>query len=173
LKTPLKKPMLLLLSLTVLWIMLTGSLEPSSIGVGFVVSSLIVIITWKALFPAARNIHVSDTAPLKFRPLKAIMILPRFVFDILKASAEVAVLAVKPVISLKPGIVRVDSHLKNKTALVFLANYITLTPGTLTVDVDVIHHDLYIHSLDLDTLDAAGLRKDVKSIEMTLGSVLE
>jgi multicomponent Na+:H+ antiporter subunit E len=153
--------------------MLTGSLALSSIGVGFAVSSLIVILTWKALFPGARKIHVEAGPPLRFHPLMAALLFPRFVFDILKASAEVAVLAIKPSISLKPGIVRVSSSIRNKTALVLLANYITLTPGTLTVDAGAADHDLFIHSLDLDTLDAPGLRKDIRAMEKNLRRVLE
>ncbi len=94
-------------------------------------------------------------------------------FDILKASAEVAIIALKPRIDIRPGIVRVDSHLKNKTALVFLANYITLTPGTLTVDIDTARHHVFIHALDLGTLDAPDIRNEVAMLEKRLGRVLE
>ncbi len=99
--------------------------------------------------------------------------MPRFLYDILKASAEVALIALKPRIEIRPGIVRVDSHLRNKTALVFLANYITLTPGTLTVDIDTSHHHIFVHALDLETLDASEIREEVALLEKRLGRVLE
>lgn len=46
---------------------------------------------------------------------------------------------------LRPGIVKVSSGLKNPAALTLLANSITLTPGTLSVDVDESDNSLYIH----------------------------
>lgn len=47
----------------------------------------------------------------------------------------------------KPAIVKVDTGLKSETGTVVLANSITLTPGTLTVDMDSENHNLYIHCL--------------------------
>jgi multicomponent Na+:H+ antiporter subunit E len=51
---------------------------------------------------------------------------------------------------IRPGIVRVPTGLKNDFALTLLANSITLTPGTLSVDVDD-RNNLYVHCIHLDT----------------------
>ena len=168
-----KNRLILLVALVILWIMLTGSLEPVSVVAGLLISVLIVRLTWRPLLLGIRRVGGHTAHPLKIKPLEAFKMLPRFFYDILKASAEVALIAIRPRISIRPGIVRVDSHLKNKTALVFLSNYITLTPGTLTVDIDTSHHQIYIHSLDLDSLDAQGVREDVALLEGRLGRVLE
>ena len=168
-----KNPMMLFLSLSVLWLMLTGSLEPSSIAAGSIISIFIVRLTWEPLMMGGRQVTAHPSPPLIIHPLEAFRFFPRFLYDILKASAEVAFIALRPRISITPGIVRIDTHIRNKTALVFLANYITLTPGTLTVDLDISRHDLFIHSLDLDSLDASSLRDDVRSIEGILGGVFE
>jgi len=173
LSSSLKIPLTLVFSLLLLWVALTGSVKADSILVGLALSLLITFVTWKPLFSGSRHIYVHDPEPLNFRPLKALMALPGFMADLTKASAEVAILAIKPSIQLRPGIVRVHSHLKNKTTIVFLANYITLTPGTLTVDMDISRHDLFIHSLDLDSLDASSLRDEVVSMEGILGGVFE
>jgi len=173
LESSLKNKFILLCLLAVLWIMLTGSFEPVSLGAGIAVSAIIVQLTWRPLLLGTRHVGAHSAHPLDIKPLEILKILPRFMFDILKASAEVAIIALKPRINIRPGIVRVDSHLKNKTALVFLANYITLTPGTLTVDIDTAHHHVFIHALDLGTLDASDIRNEVAMLEKRLGRVLE
>jgi len=48
-----------------------------------------------------------------------------------------------------PGIVRIKSGMKTNMGVMMLANSITLTPGTLTVDVDDAGNDLYIHWIDV------------------------
>lgn len=168
-----KNPLILFLSLSVLWLMLTGSLAPSSIAAGSIVSILIVRLTWKPLMMVGRQVTAHPSPPLIIHPLEAFRFFPRFLYDIMKASAEVAVIALSPRISITPGIVRIDTHIRNKTALVFLANYITLTPGTLTVDIDAVDHHLFIHTLDLECIDNECLRKNVAAIEKNLGRLLE
>lgn len=168
-----KNKLILLCLLAALWIMLTGSLEPASLGAGITVSALIVWLTWRPLLLGTRPVGAHTAHPLDIKPIEVLKVMPRFLFDILKASAEVALIALKPRIEIRPGIVRVDSHLRNKTALVFLANYITLTPGTLTVDIDTSHHHIFVHALDLETLDASEIREEVALLEKRLGRVLE
>ena len=168
-----KNPVILALLLFLLWVLLTSSIEPSFIATGIIVSALITLATWKSIFSGSRDIHIHETAAFAFRPLRALQVLPRLFLDLISASAQVSLLAVKPSLQLQPGIVRVDSRLRHKTALVILANYITLTPGTLTVDIDLYHHHLYIHSLNLDNHYATSLKKDVKSKEAVVSGVFE
>jgi multicomponent Na+:H+ antiporter subunit E len=52
-----------------------------------------------------------------------------------------------------PGIVKVRTKLTTDTALTFLANSITLTPGTMSVDIDKDNGILYIHWIDVKTKD--------------------
>jgi multicomponent Na+:H+ antiporter subunit E len=51
---------------------------------------------------------------------------------------------------INPGIVKIDPNLKNDTSLTLLATSITLTPGTLSVDVDQKTNELYIHWINVD-----------------------
>ncbi len=51
---------------------------------------------------------------------------------------------------IKPGIVRIAPKLPNDVSTTLLANSITLTPGTLTVEVDEKTNDLYIHWINVD-----------------------
>lgn len=71
--------------------------------------------------------------------------IPVFLWELVKANFDVAYRVIHPSMPIKPGIVRLKTELKSDTGLTFLANSITLTPGTLTVDIDQKKGILYIH----------------------------
>jgi multicomponent Na+:H+ antiporter subunit E len=60
---------------------------------------------------------------------------------------------INPKLPINPGIVKVKTTLKSDTALTFLANSITLTPGTLCVDIVAEEGLLYIHWIDVKSQD--------------------
>jgi len=71
--------------------------------------------------------------------------IPKFLWECLKANIDVAYRISHPKVLINPGIVKVKTTLKSDTGLTFLANSITLTPGTLSVDVDKENGFLYVH----------------------------
>jgi len=74
-----------------------------------------------------------------------------FVWSCLKANLDVAYRVLHPAMPIKPGIVKVKTTLKSEFARTLLANSITMTPGTLTVDIigDYFYiHWIYIRSED-------------------------
>lgn len=79
--------------------------------------------------------------------------IPVFLWECFKANIDVAYRVIHPLVPIKPGIVKVKTKLKTDTALTFLANSITLTPGTLTVDIDKEKGILYIHWIDVTNQD--------------------
>ena len=66
-----------------------------------------------------------------------------FFISMAKANLDVAYRVITG--RIRPGIVKIDPGLKTDFGLTFLANSITLTPGTLSVDVDEEHNYLYVH----------------------------
>jgi len=78
---------------------------------------------------------------------------PVFLWECLKANIDVAYRVLHPDLPINPGIVKVHTTLKSDTALTFLANSITLTPGTLSVDVDGPKGTLYVHWIDVKNKD--------------------
>ena len=77
----------------------------------------------------------------------------KFLWEMAKANFHVAYLVLHPKVPIKPGIVKIKTNLKNETALTVLANSITLTPGTLTVDINPEEQELYIHWIDVISSD--------------------
>jgi multicomponent Na+:H+ antiporter subunit E len=88
-----------------------------------------------------------------FSPIRVFYFLfwyvPVFSWELIKANFDVAYRVIHPSMPIKPGIVRLKTDLKSDTGLTFLANSITLTPGTLTVDVNKDDGVLYIHWINV------------------------
>ena len=98
----------------------------------------------------ARTIFVKKSLRM-LNPVRWIMFLvyvigPLFV-GMTKANFDVAYRVITGKIN--PGIVKISPDLKTDLGITMLANSITLTPGTLTVDIDEDKNDLYIHWINV------------------------
>jgi multicomponent Na+:H+ antiporter subunit E len=96
-----------------------------------------------------------------------------FTWYAIKGGIDVAYRVLHPAMPIKPGIVRVKSVLKTSTGRTALANSITLTPGTLTIDVtdDGV---FYIHWLNVSTLDdEEAARKILRRLEWYIQRIFE
>lgn len=74
-------------------------------------------------------------------------------WEMLKANLNVVMIVVNPYLPIKPGFIRIKSKLKEDASLTVLANSITLTPGTLTVDIDKDEGFLYIHWINVKAFE--------------------
>jgi multicomponent Na+:H+ antiporter subunit E len=92
---------------------------------------------------------------------------PLFLWECLKANIDVALIVLNPKLPINPGIVKIKTNLKSDTALTFLANSITLTPGTLCVDIEPEKGILYIHWIDVKSEDS------VKAAQLIAGKFEE
>jgi len=72
-----------------------------------------------------------------------------FLYELIKSNLDVARRVITPALPIKPGIVEVKTRLRSKMGRMILANSITLTPGTLTIDM--VEDTLYIHWIDVKT----------------------
>jgi multicomponent Na+:H+ antiporter subunit E len=74
-----------------------------------------------------------------------------FIWECIKANFDVAYRVLHPAMPIKPGIVKVKLSLKTNIAKTILANSITMTPGTITVDL--IDDTLYVHCIYISSTD--------------------
>jgi len=89
------------------------------------------------------------------------MFIPVFFYEAFMAALKVSKHAFEKEPSFSPGIIKVKTSLRNITALTILANLITLTPGTLTLDFDMREKAFFIHWIDVTTVEEAEARKEV------------
>ena len=138
--------LLCLLTVFALWMLLMWSVDPWTIGTG-VFFSLIIGSMLGAVFPQEMQAFLNPRRWLFF-----LLYLPYFFFYCVRANIDVMFRVIHPDMPIRPGIVKVRTTLTTSMGKTFLANSITLTPGTLTVDIH--GQDLYIHWINIDTDDA-------------------
>ena len=135
-----------LLLIFILWILLFWSTEPAVLLTG-VIFALIAATVLGDVTP--HRLHAIFSPK---RWLFAMIYLPYFLYYCMRANIDVAVRVIHPDMPIRPGIVKVRTTLTSEMAKTFLANSITLTPGTLTIEVD--GQDFYIHWINIDTDEA-------------------
>jgi len=87
--------------------------------------------------------------------------IPVFIWECIKANIDVAYRVGHPDVPIRPGIVKVKTNLKSDTGLTFLANSITLTPGTMSVDIDRDSGYIYIHWIYVKDEDIEAATKTI------------
>lgn len=120
-------PFLLLMGF---WLILSPNITQQSIFIGLIVSFLVVIYSRDILF---------DSTEMPLYQMNHLMNMIHFVgillIEIVKANIDVAKVVLNPAMPIQPQFIRVPMMLKNDINKVIYGNSVTLTPGTLTVDV--------------------------------------
>jgi multicomponent Na+:H+ antiporter subunit E len=136
----------------VLWLALGSKLDWSELICGGVVCLII------SLFGAGIYSKL-DFPPLSIKRILFLLVYLIVLFwEVIKANFDVAYRVIHPKMPIKPGIVVIKTSLKSDVAKMILANSITLTPGTFTLDV--IGDNLLIHWINVkaeDTGEATSL----------------
>lgn len=125
----------------VTWLLLTGRFYMQNLMAGAVVSLITTLI-----FSRYFQIDAQKLLNPK-RYFWLIIYILYFAWECVKANFDVAYRVLHPSLPVKPGIVKVKLQLKRALARTILANSITMTPGTITVDI--IDDILYVHCIYL------------------------
>jgi len=135
----------------VIWILLTWPFAEGRIDVQVVIAGLIasifVAVIFHDILPKEHRVFISPV-----RIFWALVYLPVFFYYVIKANLDVVYRALHPKMPIKPGIVKIRTTLKTDSGITALANSITLTPGTLTVDLTD-DGFLYIHWINVKSDD--------------------
>lgn len=89
------------------------------------------------------------------KPVIALMLLLRFVFEVLRSGIATAWLIVQPGRQVKPCLVRMPYENLDDWGVSLLACMLTLTPGTTAIDIDSERRELLIHLLDDSDIEGA------------------
>ena len=145
--------LILFILLQTFWVMLTWPGDPGpaylqDLGTGVVAAFL---VAWIMGRPATQGV-ARWLEPQRY--LWALVYLFVLAAYVVKANIEVAFRVLHPGMPIRPGIVKIKTHLQQPSSRTALCNSITLTPGTLTVDIrddgTMMVHWIYVRSLDED-----------------------
>lgn len=130
-----------------LWLALSWRVNLENFVIALAVGILVAWLT-ADMFPASTDIFRRPSRYLWF-----FYYLPLFVWECVKANIDGAFRVIHPDLPIKPGIVKIKTQLKSDIALTFLANTLTLKPGTMTVDIDKENGLLYVHWANVESQD--------------------
>ena len=132
------------LILAVAWAAMTGHFGLINLAFGFVLGGV-----------ALAMIREDAGSVSHFRRVfRAVALAFTFVYELIKSSVNVAMIVLSPSRELRPAIIAFPLDVKTPMEITLLANMITLTPGTLSVDVSDDGSTLYIHAIDAPDIDA-------------------
>ncbi|MFH1242614.1 MAG: Na+/H+ antiporter subunit E [Pseudomonadota bacterium] len=138
--------------LFVFWLILSGKFDAFHLALGGVSSILVAYLFHDLLFT---NIRVGDMRVVTWRFMTYI---PWLLYQIMVSNIHVASLVLRPKMPIRPRVLTFKTKLETDISIVTLANSITLTPGTITMDIrDGVY---YVHALSKKVAD------DLKAGEM-------
>jgi multicomponent Na+:H+ antiporter subunit E len=132
-------------TLLLFWVLLNGSLASDVLIVG-AIASFIIAIFFRGNLAWFSELRLTPKA--LFTTVAYILY---YIKELVKSNINVASIVISPDLPLNPGIVKVRTKLKTAMGRMLLVNSITLTPGTLTVEMD--GEWLYIHWVSVDSPD--------------------
>lgn len=125
--------------LALAWAAVTGSFAEVNLAFGFVLGTAALYLIRE---------QVGTTA--YFSKLgKGIGLAATFVYELVLSAWRVATIVLRPKIELQPGIIAYPLTVDRDFEITMLANLITLTPGTLSVDVSDDRKTLFVHCIDV------------------------
>lgn len=156
----------------IVWIILTSKITVDILIVGTIVSLITTFLYNDLLF--RKSNRKKSLIDLLKQFFYIILFIPVFFYEAFIASLKVSRHVFEKEPSFTPGIIKVKTKLTNITALTILANLITLTPGTLTLDFDMKERAFFIHWIDVTTLQQAEARKEtIERFENWLGVIFQ
>jgi multicomponent Na+:H+ antiporter subunit E len=138
--------------LAFVWATLTADISLSSLAVGFVLGSAALWIA-QPLFPGNATYFRKGSAVIK--------LILYFLYELALSSVRVAWDVLTPTNLSNPKIVEVPLDVETDAEILIVTNLISLTPGSLSLDVSEDRKTLYVHAMFAD--DPEGVCNDIKS----------
>ena len=135
----------LFLILFLVWLLLTLDISIANISAGVIASLLTALLFGKYFVSNTRKF----LQPKRYFWLLVYLFV--FTWECIKANFDVAYRVLHPDMPIKPGIVKVKLGLKSDIAKMMLANSITMTPGTISVDI--VGEYLFVHWIYVSSFD--------------------
>lgn len=125
------------LLLAVTWALATGSLSEVNLAVGFVIGIVVLHFVGGAVGDARYALRL-------FRIVNLVLY---FLYALAMSSVRVALDVLRPTLRMEPAVIAVPLDVSSDAEITLLANLISLTPGTLSIDVARDKSVLYVHAM--------------------------
>jgi multicomponent Na+:H+ antiporter subunit E len=131
---------MLFLGLVLLWAMLWGQFTVLSVLTGVAIATVVTLVFYLPAIQFSRRLD----------PLRTVYFFARLAFDIVVASFQVAWIVLRPGTVPRNSIVAVQLRTRSDLITMWVAESLSLVPGSIVVDLDRGESILYLHVLDTD-----------------------
>ena len=140
------------LLLALAWMGMVEDFSPQALLVGFVLGLVVLFVTRRIVGGPRYLVKVG----------KALELVAFTLWELILANLRVAHDVITPRYYARPGVIAIPLDARTDAEITLLANLITLTPGTLSLDVSTDRSTLYIHIMYLDDDDLEAARRTIK-----------
>lgn len=149
------------ITLALVWVLLTGQFTGGNFLLGFLFGYLILAFVNREMDHFSRYVR---------KVPQVLAFAGEFLLDLFKANLRVAHDVLTPRHLMRPAVIAIPLDVRTDGAITLLANLISVTPGTLSLDVSSDRRVLYIHAMYMD--DEAQLRAEIKDLERRVAGLL-
>ncbi|MBM5696060.1 Na+/H+ antiporter subunit E [Listeria seeligeri] len=144
--------------LACLWMFLESSFSFATFIIGFIIGIFLLLFMRRFL---GSRFYI-------FRLFALVKLVFRFLHDLIVSTIHVSRIVLKKDMNIRPGIFRYDTTLETDWEVTMLALLITLTPGTLSIDISDDYKSIYVHSLHVPNIEEeiATIRKSYEGAIM-------
>ncbi len=143
------------------WVLMTGSFEFLNYVFGFAIGYTVILLM-------SRSVSALTDYPRRLP--RAIYFLLYFIGELIKSNVKIAFDIITPTFLGKPGVIGIELEAKTNLEITLVANLISLTPGTLSLDVSANKKILFVHAMYL--IDEDEVRAELKHLEQRLLKVM-
>lgn len=141
------------LILALLWGAIRGALNVVDLLAGFAVGYVVLLAARPVLGPSSYY----------FGLWRAIAFATFLVWELVRSSLRVAGQVLTPRLRVRPGVIAIPLEVRTDAEITFLAHLISVTPGSLSLDVSRNRRTLYVHFMDIPGGDEDAMRYNVKA----------
>jgi multicomponent Na+:H+ antiporter subunit E len=150
--------------LILVWILLWGTVSPANLLSGLAIALLITLLLPLPAVPVEGRVHL----------LALVRLVLRVARDLVLSSLQVAWLAIRPGPPPPSAVLRAHLNVKSDLVLALAVNIITLTPGSMVLEIDQVRRLVYVHVIDVGSDRAANqFYRSVQRIERLLVAAFE
>lgn len=149
------------LALASIWVLLNENVTVATFFPSFVAGNIVAaVVQWmfRRVKGPERDFFHHAFQPRKWGVL--VKLAYNFFYELVMSNVQVAFVVARPKLVVQPALIRLPIELENDLSIMLLANMITMTPGTISMDVADDRKSLVVHCLNVT--DIEGTKKTIK-----------
>ncbi|MGX9789424.1 Na+/H+ antiporter subunit E [Mycobacterium sp. MMS18-G62] len=150
--------------LILVWMLLWGTVSVANVVSGLAIAVMITVLLPLPAVPVEGRVH----------PVSLLVLIAVVAYELVMSSMHVVWLAIRPGSPPRSAVLRAHLDIKSDLVLALAVNILTLTPGSIVLEIDQVRRMIYVHVIDVGSQKAVDrFYRQVSRIERLLVSTFE